>query len=160
MAHHSQGDLCPSCEEKLKKVHPILCIWFRNNVKVKHPDAHISWGFRNEEEQTWAYNDGKSKAKWPESKHNRTDPTGIPRAEALDLFRLSLAGIALFPMSWYRQIADEIQGDPIQWGGTFHAIIDLDHFQVIESRVSVPQTDDPPAPPTNNNPGPDGAPAA
>lgn len=38
---------------------------------IKDYDHSIIWGYRNQAEQTEVYESGNSKAKWPESRHNK-----------------------------------------------------------------------------------------
>lgn len=130
---HTNDPICPLCELKLKDAHPILVDWFVKLIKRVHPDAHISWSYRDEVNQDQCFAEGKSKLRWPDSPHNKRDPVLLtPRSEALDLFQLDEQGQAKWPPGWFKQIADEtvISGDQIFWGGHFKTIHDADHYQI------------------------------
>lgn len=118
---------CPKCEEMLAVAHKDLQIWFRNLVKPKFTQAHISCSFRNKEDQEDAFLDGKTKLHWPNSKHNKTP------AEALDLFQLDYNGMACWPWAFFRDIAkasDETRAQ-IEWGGVWTKLGDANHYEII-----------------------------
>jgi hypothetical protein len=102
-------------------------------VKPRFPGAHISWAFRNQENQQKEFNEGRSLLPWPISKHNKTNKEGQPESRALDLFRLSSDGKAEFPKEWYLEIANECEerGDTIRCGSTFKTLKDYCHFEMI-----------------------------
>lgn len=128
--HHVHGLICPSCEDKLLSAHPDLGVWFRT-VKTKFPDAHISWSYRGKEDQEKFFIDGKTRAHFPHSPHNREE-NGKPMSHALDLFELTDQGSAAFPPKFYFDIAQESKklGFAIKWGGEFKSISDHDHYQI------------------------------
>lgn len=132
--HHKSGESCPLCELKLSQAHPEIANWFRFRVKVKWPNAHVAWAFRGEEDQNKAFSEGKSKLKWPESKHNRTDAQGRPCSYALDLFQID-DGKAIFSQEWYLDVWEKVQRDasPIRWGGTWKSFPDFPHFEIREN---------------------------
>ena len=91
-------------------------------------DLTIICGYRTEQEQNEAYNKGKSRAKFGESKHN-TFPS-----QAID--------IAPYPLNWdsgdsrwmemalnAMWCAGRLNLD-ITWGGSFKSISDKPHFQL------------------------------
>jgi hypothetical protein len=125
------------CEEKLATAHPVLADWFHTVVKPHFPRAHVSWAFRNKEEQLKAFNSGKSELKFPNSKHNKTDSTGALCAEALDLFEILPSGIARFEPMFYADVANysESRGwsDRVKWGlfNKFGKRYDLDHYSLV-----------------------------
>jgi hypothetical protein len=133
--HHEHGPVCPLCAAKLKEAHPNLASWFMRCVKPRYPYAHISWSFRDKANQDAVCADGKSKLKWPNSPHNKTDPkTGVPKAEALDLFLLGEDGVASWPYKFFSQVAEQAKNESecVFWGGHFKTIWDADHFQIQE----------------------------
>ena len=85
-------------------------------------------GFRGQEEQDKAYADGKSKLKWPNSRHNKTP------SEAVD--------IAPWPINWsdsnsFKKMASAVKlaakrvNVEVEWGGEcFGKFIDMPHFQL------------------------------
>lgn len=134
--HHVEGVAsCPLCELKLKDAHPLMVGFFRDYVKAKFPQAHISWTFRDEKNQNDCFASGKSKLRWPLSKHNAL-ADGKPCARAIDLFMI-VKGQALWPESFFRQVADLCEEEelPIYWGGNWKKFPDGDHFELLCSIV-------------------------
>lgn len=129
---HIDGPICPGCETKLKDAHPIISEWFREHVKPKHLDCHISCSFRGEKDQNEAKALGKSQLAWPLSAHNKSDDQGNPCAIALDLFELASNGMAVWRYKYFREIAQECEGldISIRWGGTFKSLGDYCHFEL------------------------------
>lgn len=105
--------LHPDLQKVLNKVIP----WFNFTILEGH---------RNKARQNKAFDEGRSKVKWPEGKHNRTP------SEAVD--------IAPWPVSWddntknlarfyllagaMRQAAQEL-GIKLRWGGDWDSDLDL-----------------------------------
>ena len=134
-AYQPDGSICPLCELKLKNAHKDLVDWFTKAVHPIHPDAHISWTYRDKASQDQAYAEGRSKLKYPLSKHNATDEDGNPQARAIDLFKLCINGLAAWDYKFFKTIADEIpayeEGNPvIIWGGSWH-FRDYPHFELV-----------------------------
>lgn len=119
---HTHDVICPSCSDKLALAHPSLQSWF-NLVKIKFPDIHISWSFRDELDQNNAFKDKTSNVEWPNSAHNKTP------ACALDLFQLNENGIATFDPVYMAKIQNSFP-DGIKWGGNFVQLKDWDHFEL------------------------------
>ena len=127
---HELGSSCSFCEEKaLTLSAELVPIWHR--IKIKFPDVHISWAWRNQEMQDFFYSMGKSAAKWPGSRHNRMID-GVPASDAMDLFQMKGDWVARFPMPLYREIYGfcVAEGFPIEWGGLFPTLRDGPHFQI------------------------------
>lgn len=127
MIHHTVDPVavCPLCSEKMATAHPILQDWFER-IRAAFPGAHVSWAFRDEETQELFFREGKSRARWPNSRHNRTP------AEAIDLFLLGPDNVARWPKPWFLKISEWLieKRAPIIWGGTFSSISDQDHFSL------------------------------
>ncbi len=131
--HHTSDILCPLCESKILTAHPYMRGWFRG-VKQKYVNVHVSWAYRDEQDQEAAFIAGKTRAHFPDSPHNRVNPEGRwPESMALDLFLISEDGVASFPRKFYEMLAKQIADDklPIVWGGLFKTIEDGDHFQYV-----------------------------
>lgn len=130
MNHHTHDKLCPLCAEKETTLNPELATWWRW-VKDRHPEAHIAWGFRDEENQNQFYAEGKTRARWPHSKHN-VMKDGKPCAEAFDCFIILADNLARFPASWYKALAQALKeaSAPIQWAGEWTGFKEQDHFQL------------------------------
>jgi hypothetical protein len=126
--HHIDGPECPLCAFKLSQAHPEIARWFATQ-KTKRPHLHVSWSYRGQADQDRACDEGKSKLRYPDSKHNKTRD-GKPCAEALDLFWLE-DGVATFPPLVYRAIHEGnlAEAQPIAWGGLFK-FRDYDHFEL------------------------------
>lgn len=128
--HHSDGQSCPLCNDKLLSAHPYLKSWF-GRVKAKYVNTHISWAFRNMAEQNQFYKDGRTRAQWPKSPHNHMIGD-MPQALALDIFQLDEDGIARFSPAFYNRLnqENEVNLEPIFWGGKFKTLGDQDHFEL------------------------------
>lgn len=129
--HTNDPSGCPKCDEMLKDGHEDIQYWFAV-VKQAFPSVHTSCVYRGKNEQDKLVSEGKSRLKWPHSKHNALGPDNKPRAEAMDLFRLDDSGKAEFRMGYYIQIANFLEdaGAPIDWGGDFKNLVDGPHFQL------------------------------
>jgi hypothetical protein len=132
MSHHTTDPECPLCAEKLLQAHPDIVAWFKDCIKPKFPDAHISWSFRDKVNQNQCFAEGKSKLSWPMSAHNKSDDQGNPCAMALDLFQLASNNMACWPYQWFKSIIDysNAEGHTVQWGGNWKSIGDGDHYQL------------------------------
>jgi hypothetical protein len=130
MLHHESGQQCPLCTEKLTQAHQLMVDWF-NWAKLNYPELHISWSFRNEDEQSADFMTGRSNAQWPNSKHNNM-VNGAPSALALDVFCLLPNGTASFDTTFYSELADKTDAAnyAVSWGGSFLTLKDCDHFEV------------------------------
>lgn len=127
--HTNDADLCPMCEEKLRSACPVMVAWFRW-LRTNRKDAHVSWAFRDEEDQDRMYNQHLTMRKWPDSRHNVVDEQGNPSSEALDLFRL-VNGMAEFHVDWYTEISNDSKaaGLAVEWAGDWQHFKEFDHFQ-------------------------------
>ncbi len=124
LIHHEAGPICPLCESKLAAAHPYLINWFRS-LKKKYINVHLSWAYRNLEEQELAVAEGKSKLHYPDSAHNK-----MP-AMALDLFQEDEDGVARWSVSFFNLVNSEnvTARLPIRWGGRWKTLGDNDHFE-------------------------------
>jgi len=97
------------------------------NRAIKLYDFSVLCGFRNEADQDFAYDNGFSKLKWPNSKHNSKP------SRAVD--------IAPYPINWndsvrFTELAIVVKGIaselfiPIAWGGDWR-FFDLPHFELL-----------------------------
>lgn len=129
--HTNDTPTCASCEEKMQQLNSDHAAWFREKVKPKFQDAHISCTYRNEADQNMAVATMKSKLKYPLSAHNKCDDQGNPCALAFDLFRLCSNGMAAWEWKFFKEISDQakLDGYPLKWGGDFKTLGDSDHFE-------------------------------
>lgn len=121
----------------------IQTIW---NEAIKWFDGVIFCGHRGEEEQNKAFEEGKSKKRWPESEHNKLPSNAIDAGPYFVEIkntdwndRLAFARYA----GRIDQIADQLLqagliSHTVVWGGdwdddgrsTDHKFLDLPHFQL------------------------------
>jgi len=125
MSHISQVRLA-TCDKRLQQV--VLAVFQRM-------DFVVLCGFRNERDQNDAFEQGRSKVKWPNSRHNRSP------SKAVDL--------APLPIDWkdttrFKELAaimiEEAQrlGIKLRWGGDFNQnglpddrFVDMPHFEIV-----------------------------
>lgn len=126
LPHHTSDSVCALCAIKVQQAHPLLVDWFNTHVKPLFPDAHISWAFRNQDQQNDCVAEGKSNQPWPTSPHNQAP------ALALDLFEINLAGKAVWDVEFFQRINEmnKARNLLVVWGGDFIKLHDYDHFQL------------------------------
>lgn len=143
-------------ERILKTVDPRLVSVLRD--VILHVDFTVLTGRRGKDAQTEAWATGRSKVRWPDSKHNCPLPeAGVPKRNwKEDPKGLSLAvDIAPWPIDWddHRQfafLAGQVtacarrDGLPLRWGGDWDGdgqgnwrdfdsyFNDLPHFEIID----------------------------
>lgn len=140
MSHHTDDFECPLCEEKIASAHPYMQDWFRR-LKKKYPTVHCSCAWRDEAAQEKAFSDGKTKAHWPDSKHNFM-LDGKPCSLALDIFEI-VNGKERWSWSFYREVNQEntLDNEEILWGGMFKSIIDGPHWEyngIVKQKENTP----------------------
>lgn len=110
---HINTGHCLKCWELMERYpnfHEGLWKWFVVLQKA-HPDAHISCAGRGRIDQERSYRSGYSRAHFGQSAHNYN--------AAIDLFRLTLAGLA-YDVAWFRHtIADAVEAHNISPDRTF-----------------------------------------
>jgi peptidoglycan L-alanyl-D-glutamate endopeptidase CwlK len=112
--------------DKLNSCHPDLQRLF--NDVIRFTDCTILCGYRGEEEQNKAYAEGKSKAKFGESPHNKQPSMAVD--------------VMPYPIDWsdrkrldqfvvvVKQVADSI-GVRVKWGGEFKGFFDGPHWELV-----------------------------
>lgn len=112
-------NILKECHEDLQRV---------MNEVIKEFDITVLCGHRGEDEQNEAYNNGTSKAKWGESKHNHYPSLAVD--------------VVPYPLDWndiesfekmgevVMRKADEL-GIQIKWGRDFKGLKDYPHFELI-----------------------------
>jgi hypothetical protein len=94
---------------------------------IKHFDFTVICGHRGKAEQDKAVREGKSKAKWPTSKHNRKPALAFDAApypiDWNDRKRFDAMGAAM-------KKAAQTVGVKIKWGGDFESFYDGPHFEL------------------------------
>lgn len=118
-------------------------------ASIRLVDFSVIQGRRNQQEQDKFFLQGKSKLKWPLSKHNVI----IPGTTTEDLNGVSMAvDIAPWPIDWkdhqrFILVAGIILGVahtldiPLRWGGDWNgdfkfneSFLDMPHFELVDKR--------------------------
>ncbi len=124
----------PSSRERLSECHPTLIAVLNRAIKLK--DFTVLEGHRREERQNVMFRTGKSKLKWPNSKHNQSPSLAVD--------------IAPYPIDWndfreFDYLAGLVigighqMGVEIRWGGDWNRngalsdnrFNDLPHFELV-----------------------------
>lgn len=114
---------------ELKNVHPDLVKVMTEAIKDTPVDFVVICGHRGKEAQDLAFAEGKSKLKYPKSRHN------IMPAEAVDIVPY-VGGKISWGADYYKPLAlhilhtAETLGVPLTWGGTFKTLVDMPHFEL------------------------------
>lgn len=123
-------------EQRLATCDPRLQALLRE--AIKHVDFTVICGYRNQDDQNDAFRTGRSKVRYPDSKHNTLPSSAVD--------------IAPYPVDWkdtarfarlagyLERIAHE-QGIRIRWGGDFdqdgatadERFIDMPHIEIVET---------------------------
>lgn len=123
-------------EQRLATADPRLQALLRE--AIKHVDFTVLCAYRNAEDQDDAFRTGRSKVRYPDSKHNTLPSSAVD--------------IAPYPVDWkdtarfarlagyLERIAHE-QGIRIRWGGDFdqdgatadERFIDMPHIEIVET---------------------------
>ena len=98
------------------------------NEAILYTDFSVIWGFRGEESQNKAYNEGHSRLTWPESKHNQIPSTAVDLAP----YPINWADVQAFAYlaGVVMTIAAQKQ-TPVIWGGNWTKLKDLGHFELV-----------------------------
>jgi len=118
-------------KEKLSLCHIYLQKIF--NEVIKYTDCTILTGYRNEEDQTRAYEKGNSNAKWPMSLHNRIPSIAVdvmPYFSEKPHIRWD-DKTSIYIFSGYVLGKASEMGFRIKWGGHFKSFFDGPHYQLI-----------------------------
>ena len=130
------------------EIHPDLQILFDSVLQIR--DCCLLCGYRGQAAQDQAFADGKSKEKYPNSKHNRQPalavdvcpyppPENNPSTRAIREQYIYFAGFVMGSAKALKQ-AGVITHD-IRWGGDWNqnndpsdeTFSDLGHFEIMES---------------------------
>tara|TARA_R110002012_G_scaffold213061_1_gene384144 strand:- start:158 stop:556 length:399 start_codon:yes stop_codon:yes gene_type:complete len=126
----------PKSKSNLGEAHPDLQKLFKKVVETY--DCAVIEGYRGQEEQNSAYHSGKSKLKYPKSKHNRQPSLAVD--------------VVPYPVDWedtkqfyhfagfVQGIAEEM-GISLRWGGDWNSnrlfedqsFHDLPHYELMQT---------------------------
>ena len=126
--------------ERLNTCDPRLVALFNRVISLGLIDMTVIWGHRGEKEQEEMFRTGRSRVKWPHSKHNSMPSKAVDVAPYVngkpswnDKHCSFLAGIVM-------TVADEM-GIKVRWGGnwdmdgepiTDQRFDDLIHYELVE----------------------------
>lgn len=108
-----------TCEQEIQDV---------LNEAIKHYDFSVIDGYRNMERQNQYFNEGVSKVRWPNSRHN-TYPSGavdiIPYPGGFDNNDEEFDRMATYILSACSRL-----GVRMDWGGHWENFKDMAHFEL------------------------------
>ena len=97
------------------------------NEVIKYLDITIICGQRGEIEQNQAYDEGNSKLRFPDSKHNKTPSLAVDVA----IYPIDYSNIrSFYYLAGYVQAIADRLGTPIKWGGSWKNFPDYDHWEL------------------------------
>lgn len=125
--------------KNLSQVHPDLRKVF--NEVIKYYDCAIICGHRDEKDQNKAYSEGRSKLKYPKSKHNKTPSLAVdvvPWFKKKPHIRWNDKA-KFYEFAGFVQGISAMLGIPIRWGGNWNMndeltdqlFFDLPHFELV-----------------------------
>ena len=112
-------------KERLSTCHADLQRLF--NEVIKHTDISIICGHRNKEDQDKAYNEGNSKVKWPNSRHN-SEPSDAVDVIPYPLHDWNKEQFHRLATIIFKKAQD--LGIKVEWGGHFQSFFDGPHWQL------------------------------
>lgn len=113
-------------KERLATCHPDIQKVL--NEAIKHYDFSVIWGHRGKEAQNRAYEDGNSKLKWPQSRHNSQPSEAVDIVPYPGAFDNTDEEFYLMATYVYRAAAKV--GVRLTWGGHWRSFKDLAHFEL------------------------------
>ena len=111
------------------------------NLVVLYYDCTILCGFRNEREQTAAFNSGHSKVHWPEGKHNTAPSKAVDAAPWMGGGVPWECARQFYHFAGYVLGVAKMLGISLRWGGDWdrdnnvaekQSFDDLCHFEIVE----------------------------
>lgn len=129
--------------KRRETLHPTLKILMDEAIKVM--DFTIVCGFRDEEAQNKAFEDGASTKQWSNSKHNQVPSIAVDIAPWDPYMRNGKGGIDWQNINRFILLAGIVKGIahtleiPIRWGGDFdsdtfikdQSFIDMPHIELV-----------------------------
>lgn len=127
--------------QRLITCHPVLRLVAQKALEISPFDLVILEGHRDEATQTAAYDAGRSKVKWPDSKHNKIPSMAVDIApypvEWNNSFKFYALGGIMFAAAQLNDIKS--QGFALRWGGDWdrdwknndQKFNDLPHFELV-----------------------------
>lgn len=122
MASRKLSDLTPELKE--------ICEEFKEQCAEAGIDVLVYCTWRGEEEQNKAFAEGKSKLKYPKSKHNCVDSEGNPASRAFDCVPTKGNLLLWSDAQKYAKMGEIGRGLGLRWGGEFRGLVDKPHFEM------------------------------
>lgn len=107
---------------------------------IQEVDFTILCGFRDEQEQMEAYNTGRSRLKWPYSKHNSLPSMAVDIAPWLPTVKIDWEDLPAFARlaGYIERVAYE-EDVRLRWGGDWNMnfrtrderLVDMPHFELV-----------------------------
>lgn len=118
-------------EERLRGVHPDLVLFCRRLAGLMPFDILVVYGLRTELEQVSLYARGRTEAGDIVTNAVHAEDTPHGRGAAVDLVPMVNGHPDWHAKELYQQMADVCPAYGIKWGGSFHGLADLDHFEIV-----------------------------
>jgi len=115
-------DLCPELQP--------IALKFVEQCAEAGIDAMIYCTWRGDDEQNKAVAEGKSKLKFPNSKHNCVDSEGKPASRAFDAVPMQGNNCLWRDVSKYNRMGKIARDLGLEWGGDWKSFPDKPHFQL------------------------------
>lgn len=122
MASRKIEDLCPEMQTK--------ALEFKEACADVGIDVLIYCTWRGEEEQNKAFAEGKSKLKFPKSKHNAVDEEGKPASRAFDAVPTKGNILLWSDSAKFAKMGEIAEELGLEWGGSWKTFKDRPHFQL------------------------------
>lgn len=110
----------------------MLGIYFKS-IRLRFMDFHLSETFRDRAAQEDAFRSGKSKKKWPNSKHN-VIVNGKPESRAFDFFQQE-DGKTKYPPKWVLDVVTYCKDHKFncRYGIDFQDLDDSIHIELLDT---------------------------
>lgn len=115
--------------KRLDTCHPDIQIVVLKAIEISPIDFGVACGERNKKDQNKAFDEKKSRIKWPNGKHNKSPSLAVDLYAYVDSqaswneSHLSmLAGVIL-------SVANNL-GINLKWGGHWKKFIDMPHYEI------------------------------
>lgn len=118
--------------DRLHECHPLLQMLMLK--VIKKIDFSVICGHRDANAQNLAYTQGRSKLKWPNSKHNKVPSEAVDIVpypiDWDDISRFETLGQTVMQV-WESEIDAEDKGSwELVWGKNFKGLVDYPHFEL------------------------------
>jgi peptidoglycan L-alanyl-D-glutamate endopeptidase CwlK len=99
---------------------------------IKEYDFSVLCGFRNEQDQNYAFDNGFSRLKFPRSRHNSSPSLAVDIAPYPIIWNDPVRFIQLSQI--IKRIASGLFVE-LQWGGDWSKFIDMPHYEIVGANL-------------------------